>query len=79
MKEEYQNKLKSKLTYPSISVSYTHLVIEERLEREFDLELIATAPSVIYHCYLTDGSMIEIDNPAASVSYTHLEVYKRQA
>ena len=40
-------------------------VIEERLEREFDLELIATAPSVIYHCYLTDGSMIEIDNPAA--------------
>jgi len=40
-------------------------VIEERLEREFDLELIATAPSVIYHCYLTDGTMIEIDNPAA--------------
>ena len=40
-------------------------VIEERLEREFDLELIATAPSVVYHCYLTDGSMLEIDNPAA--------------
>lgn len=39
-------------------------VIEERLEREFDLELIATAPSVVYHCHLTDGSMIEIDNPA---------------
>lgn len=40
-------------------------VIEERLEREFDLELIATAPSVVYHCYLTDGSMQAIDNPAS--------------
>jgi GTP-binding protein LepA len=40
-------------------------VIEERLEREFDLELIATAPSVVYHCYLTDGSMQEVDNPSA--------------
>lgn len=39
-------------------------VIQERLEREFDLELIATAPSVIYHCYLTDGSEAIIDNPA---------------
>ena len=39
-------------------------VIEERLEREFGLELIATAPSVIYNVYLSDGSMIEIDNPA---------------
>lgn len=39
-------------------------VIQERLEREYNLDLIATAPSVIYHIYLTDGSMIEIDNPA---------------
>ena len=39
-------------------------VIEERLEREFGLDLIATAPSVIYKVYLSDGSMIEIDNPA---------------
>lgn len=39
-------------------------VIQERLEREFDLELIATAPSVIYHCYLTDGTMVSIDNPS---------------
>lgn len=39
-------------------------VIQERLEREYNLNLIATAPSVIYHCYLTDGTMIEIDNPA---------------
>ncbi|WP_249030433.1 translation elongation factor 4 [Tannockella kyphosi] len=39
-------------------------VIQERLEREFDLELIATAPSVIYHCFLTDRSMQIIDNPS---------------
>lgn len=39
-------------------------VIQERLEREYNLTLIATAPSVIYHCYLTDGSMLYIDNPA---------------
>ena len=39
-------------------------VIQERLEREYDLDLICTAPSVIYHVYLTDGSMLAIDNPA---------------
>lgn len=39
-------------------------VIQERLEREYNLDLIATAPSVIYHVYLTDDSMVEIDNPA---------------
>jgi len=39
-------------------------VVQERLEREYNLDLIATAPSVIYHCYLSDGSMLAIDNPA---------------
>lgn len=39
-------------------------VIQERLEREYNLNLIATAPSVIYHAYLTDGSMIKVDNPS---------------
>lgn len=39
-------------------------VVQERLEREYNITLIATAPSVIYHCYLTDGSMITIDNPS---------------
>lgn len=39
-------------------------VIQERLEREFNLSLVATAPSVIFHVYLTDGTMIELDNPS---------------
>jgi len=39
-------------------------IIRERLEREFNIDLIATAPSVIYHVYLTDGTMTELHNPA---------------
>lgn len=39
-------------------------VIQERLEREYDIDLILTSPSVIYHVYLTDGTMIKLDNPA---------------
>lgn len=39
-------------------------VIQERLEREYRLNLILTAPSVIYRVYLNDGTMIELDNPA---------------
>ena len=39
-------------------------IIEERLEREFDLSLITTSPSVIYKVYKTDGSMIELYNPS---------------
>ncbi|MBD3799507.1 translation elongation factor 4 [Sulfuricurvum sp.] len=39
-------------------------VIKERLEREFNLDLIATAPSVVYKVYLTDGSMVEVQNPS---------------
>ena len=39
-------------------------VIQERLEREYNLDLILTAPSVIYHVYLTDGTMLNIDNPS---------------
>lgn len=38
-------------------------IIQERLEREYDLDLVTTVPSVIYKINLTDGSMIEIDNP----------------
>jgi len=39
-------------------------IIRERLEREFNIDLIATAPSVIYRVYLTDGTMKELHNPA---------------
>ena len=38
-------------------------IIQERLEREYDLDLITTAPSVVYKLTLTDGSVITIDNP----------------
>ena len=38
-------------------------IIRERLEREFDLSLIATAPSVEYRAYLTDDTVVEVDNP----------------
>jgi GTP-binding protein LepA len=39
-------------------------VIRDRIEREFDIDLITTAPSVIYHVYSRDGDMIELHNPA---------------
>ena len=39
-------------------------IIQERLDREFDLDLITTAPSVVYHLHMTDGTMIEMHNPA---------------
>ena len=39
-------------------------VIQERLEREFDLDLITTAPSVIYHVQKTDGTEVVVSNPA---------------
>ncbi|MBQ5591902.1 MAG: translation elongation factor 4 [Clostridia bacterium] len=38
-------------------------IIQERLEREYDLDLVTTIPSVIYRIHLTDGTMLEIDNP----------------
>jgi GTP-binding protein LepA len=39
-------------------------IIQERLEREFNIDLIATSPSVIYHVTTIDGKMLDIDNPA---------------
>src|SRR5207245_505234 len=39
-------------------------IVQERLEREFDLDLITTAPSVVYHVYKTDGTQVRVENPA---------------
>ena len=39
-------------------------IIQERLEREYDLDLITTAPSVVYHVFLRDGTMQTVENPA---------------
>jgi len=48
-------------------------VVKERLEREFGLDLIATAPSVRYHVYLTDKTMIEITSPTDLPDVTRIE------
>ena len=48
-------------------------IIEERLEREFDLDLITTAPSVSYIVTKTDGTQIEIDNPSKLPQATEIE------
>jgi GTP-binding protein LepA len=51
-------------------------VIRDRIEREYDIDLITTAPSVVYHVHMRDGSMIELHNPADMPDLTlvdHLE------
>ena len=48
-------------------------VIKERLEREFDLDLIATAPSVVYDVFLTDGEKVEVHNPSELPAVNHIE------
>ena len=48
-------------------------VVKERLEREFDLDLIATSPSVDYHVYKTDGSMVEITSPQDLPDVTRID------
>jgi GTP-binding protein LepA len=48
-------------------------IIEERLEREFNIELIATAPSVIYEIELTDGTTLEIHNPVDMPEVTRIK------
>ena len=48
-------------------------VIRDRIEREYDIELITTAPSVVYHVYMRDGSMIELHNPADMPDPTHVD------
>lgn len=48
-------------------------VIKERLEREYGLSLITTAPSVIYHVYKTDSEMVAVDNPSLLPDTTKIE------
>ncbi|WP_438955343.1 translation elongation factor 4 [Cognatiyoonia sp.] len=48
-------------------------VIRDRIEREYDIELITTAPSVIYNVYMRDGTMIELHNPADMPDLTHVD------
>ena len=48
-------------------------IVRERLEREFNLSLIATAPSVAYQAYLVDGTKVDVDNPSELPEPTHLD------
>jgi GTP-binding protein LepA len=48
-------------------------VIRDRLEREYDLDLITTAPSVVYHVHMRDGTMMELHNPADMPDLTHVD------
>jgi len=48
-------------------------IVQERLRREYDMDIIATYPSVIYHVTLTDGTHKEVDNPAFMPDVTYIE------
>ncbi len=48
-------------------------IVRERVEREFNLDLITTAPSVIYHIYMNDGTMQELHNPADMPDVTYID------
>ncbi len=51
-------------------------IIQERLEREYELDLITTAPGVRYHIALTDGSVVEVDNPSRWPEPTNIEAIR---
>ncbi|MBU3259224.1 translation elongation factor 4 [Roseovarius sp. PS-C2] len=48
-------------------------VIRDRIEREYDIDLITTAPSVVYHIFMKDGSMQELHNPADMPDLTYVD------
>ncbi|MDA0962967.1 MAG: translation elongation factor 4 [Proteobacteria bacterium] len=48
-------------------------VIRDRIEREYDIDLITTAPSVVYHVYMKDGEMRELHNPADMPDLTYVD------
>ena len=49
-------------------------IIQERLDREFDIDLIATAPSVVYRMHMTDGSKMEMHNPSDMPDVSRIEM-----
>jgi len=51
-------------------------IIQERLEREYELDLITTAPGVRYHIEMTDGSVLEVDNPSRWPEVTSIEAIR---
>ena len=51
-------------------------IIQERLEREYELDLITTAPGVRYHITLTDGSVVEVDNPSRWPEVTNIQAIR---
>jgi GTP-binding protein LepA len=48
-------------------------IVQERLEREFEINLIATSPSVVYRVKKTNGEVLEVDNPSKFPDQTHIE------
>ena len=62
------------MIYAKAILTTLHLeIVRERLEREFNLDLITTAPSVIYHIYMNDGSKKDLHNPADMPDVTYID------
>ena len=57
----------------SVALGFGFRVVKERLEREFDLDLIATSPSVDYHVFRTDGTMVDITSPQDLPDVTRID------
>lgn len=62
-----------------VALGLLHLeIIQERLEREYDLDIITTAPSVIYHVYTKAGEKIELTNPTSLPDPSEIASMKNQ-